>query len=116
MFSSSNSTTPDILKGGLARLTCSAQRQQGFSPVEQKWNSTSAIIEQQGAKEGFELEWRNEWGEWAKSQARVKSREKTDKVLSHSQIHFSISVYFILEETDGYTGKWDDTRHEGGKY
>lgn len=32
------------------------------SPVEQKWNSTSAIIEQQGAREVFELEKRNEWG------------------------------------------------------
>lgn len=32
------------------------------SPVEQKWNSTSAIIEQQGAKEVFELERRNESG------------------------------------------------------
>lgn len=42
------------------------------SPVEQKWNSTSAIIEQQGAKEVFELESRNEWGEWVKSQAWVK--------------------------------------------
>lgn len=44
-----------------------------YSPVEQKWNSTSAIIEQQGAKEVFELEKRNEWGEWAESQAWVKS-------------------------------------------
>ncbi len=32
------------------------------SPVEQKWNSTSAIIEQQGAKEVFELERRSEQG------------------------------------------------------
>lgn len=37
-----------------------------YSPVEQKWNSTSAIIEQQGAKEVFELERRNKWEEWAK--------------------------------------------------
>lgn len=36
------------------------------SPVEQKWNSTSAIIEQQGAEEVFELERRNKWEEWAK--------------------------------------------------
>lgn len=34
-----------------------------FSPVEQKWNFTSAIIEQQGAEEVFELEGRNKWEE-----------------------------------------------------
>lgn len=56
-----------------------------------------------------------EWVGGAGKKVR-QSRETTDKVLSHSQIHFSISVYFILKETDGYTGKWDDTRHEGGKY
>lgn len=44
-------------------------------------------------------------GEWVKSQAWVKSKETTDKVVSHSQIHFYISVYFILKETDRYTGK-----------
>lgn len=32
------------------------------SPVEQKWNSTSAIIEQQGAEEVFVQERRNSWG------------------------------------------------------
>lgn len=37
-----------------------------FSPVEQKWNSMSAIIEQQGAEEVFELEGRNKWEEWVK--------------------------------------------------
>lgn len=46
------------------------------SPVEQKWNSTSAIIEQQGAKEVFEVEKEERAGgvgSGRKSQARVKS-------------------------------------------
>lgn len=37
------------------------------SPLEQKWNSTSVIIEQQGAKEVFGLERRNRREEWAKT-------------------------------------------------
>lgn len=56
-------------------VSCSGGEQVNFvspplrmchSPVEQKWNSTSAIIEQQGAEEVFQLERRNKWEEWAK--------------------------------------------------
>lgn len=36
------------------------------SPLEQKWNSTSVIIEQQGAKEVFGLGRRNKREVWAK--------------------------------------------------
>lgn len=44
------------------------------SPVEQKWNSTSAIIEQQGAEEVFELERRNKW------EVRVKMSGEGEKL------------------------------------
>lgn len=37
------------------------------SPVEQKWNSTSAITEQRGAKEVFELERRKKSQTWVES-------------------------------------------------
>lgn len=40
------------------------------SPLEQKWNSTSVIIEQQGAKEVFGLERRNKGEEWAETYGR----------------------------------------------
>lgn len=50
--------------------------------MRQKWNSTSAIIEQQGATEVFELEKEERAEERSygrKSQARVKSSETNDK-------------------------------------
>lgn len=65
------------------------------SPLEQKWNSTSVIIEQQGAKEVFGLGRRNKREEWAKMCVQGEKLRNGN----NTQIHY-VSVCFILKETD----------------